>query len=68
METDINIEVNEDGGLFYVYILGKRIGHSTTNRAVAEALARWVSSGIQEWVDIYSDILDKAFKENKERS
>ncbi len=68
METDIDIEVNEDGGLFYVYILGKRIGRGASTRAIADALARWVRSGIQEWCDINPIILDKAFGENKEKS
>lgn len=68
METDIEIEVNEDGGLFYVYILGKRIGRGASTREIADALARWVRSAAQDWCDIYSDILDKAFKENKEKS
>ena len=63
VQTNIETDVREDGGLFYVYILDRRIGRGSHSREASEALQRWVVSGLQDFVDVFADILDKAFKE-----
>lgn len=66
METDVNVSVryNEGTGAWYIYILGKKIGRGFRQKEIAEAISRWFASGLQDISDVFSDIVDKAFKEN----
>ena len=68
METDINVEIREDHGIYNVYFEGFKLMPGTRDRAIAESQQRWEIANVQVRADIYSHILDKAFKENKEKS
>ena len=59
METD----VKEEGGFYYVYVMDQRVGHGVATREVAEALQRWITSGLQDMMEVLSKAIDQAFAE-----
>ena len=63
METFIDTDVKKEGNLWYVFIMDKRIGDGSHDREAAEALQRWLVSGLQDLTDAVMNILDKAFAE-----
>ena len=65
METDIEHSVREEDGLWYVFILDRRVGRGARDKHAAEALNRWVSSAMQDIVDAFADIVEKAWKERE---
>jgi hypothetical protein len=65
METEIDHDVREEGGLWYVFILDRRVGRGAVDKHAAEALNRWVGTAMQDIVDVFADVLDKAWKEQE---
>ena len=66
METEIEHNVRKTDGLWYVYILDRPIGRGTRDKHAAEALNRWIGTAMQDIVDVFSDVLDKAWKEQED--
>ena len=64
VETNIETDVKESDGLWYVYIFDSPISRGSRSREAAEALQRWLVAGLPDLADVfYGPILDKAFKE-----
>jgi len=63
LETTITIDVEQDGGLWYVFVVGKRIGIGSLTRYVAQERASWLADGIQDLVEAADLMHDRAWKE-----
>ena len=65
METQIDHDIREEDGYWYVFVLDNRIGRGTRDKHVAEALNRWLGTAMQDIADVFSDLLDKAWAERE---
>jgi hypothetical protein len=63
METEVDHDVRKEDGLWYVFVLGRRVGRGARDEHAAQALNRWVGTAMQDLIDVFADVLDKAFKE-----
>ena len=64
MKTIINITTAQDGGKWYVYLVGKRIGTGTRTRRAAKERQAWLSSGVQDLIEAVGLMGDQAWKES----
>ena len=65
METMVHFDVEETNGVYYINILGSRIGKGFKDKNVAGVVLRWLNGALQDLIDVYSKIVDKAFKESE---
>ena len=65
MEAEVSTGKEFDGTNWYVTIDGKQLGPGLT-KAEADDILRWLRGGtLQQWVDIYSNIVERAFKDKE---
>ena len=65
LETQIEHDVRKEDGLWYVFILDRRVGRGSRDKHAAEALNRWVGTALQDMMDVFADILDRAWSEQE---
>jgi len=64
LKTFIEIGFKQDGGLWYVFVMGKRIGDGSRTRRTAEKRFNWLKSGLQDLIEAIDLVEDKAWKES----
>ena len=65
MEAEVSTGKEFDGTNWYVTIDGKQLGPGIT-KVEADDILRWLRGGtLQQWVDIYSNIVERAFKDKE---
>ena len=64
LKTFIEFSIQQDGVLWYVYVMGKRIGDGSRTRRTAAKRQAWLLSGIQDLIEAVDLMEDKAWKES----
>ena len=68
METEVRREIEFDGTNWYVKILGKKVGPPRTKTEAKDVLKWFNEGGLQDMLNVVTDIIEKAFKEEEARN
>jgi hypothetical protein len=65
LNTNVPRRIMFDGHNYYMEILGKRVGPKRS-KAFITNVSEWLNAGgMQDIMDVMSDVIDKAFKESE---